>query len=400
MKAFNCPQCGATLEYERITSNTVRCHYCNSLVIVPAELRLTPTPPHTEPGPLTSYSSEQPSLKKLIPAIIIIIALSGIVGLLFNSSSKQSGPVGLIPTYTPRAVPTTPATPKPDGYTVAFTFGGEGTGAGFFKDEMRVAVDGAGRIYVSDDTRRVQRFDASGHFVSTWNIPTETQWYAKLKGGPQKLLASSGSPDLFALLDGVVVKFDAETGETRGAAHGSDFIHDAALLPDGGFLLVSQKGRDDELVRLGGDGRAARRTHRFVRSLLDKELEVEALRVAADGVGNTFALYAIGGVEGEHYYDDEDIAVFKFTPEGKYVTRFGGEGHEPGQYGPPTMIAVDNLSRVYVCESFDKIHVFASDGRYARTLKAPHAVEALTFDSQNNLYIAGGNKVSKLVLDK
>jgi 6-bladed beta-propeller len=320
-----------------------------------------------------------------------------IAGLSRSSNKARTG--GGLPTYTPHLVPTPKPTPEHDGYTVAFTFGSDGTGPGFFKDEMGVAVDGAGRIYVSDETRRVQRFDPSGKFLDTWNIPTETKWYAKLKEGPRKLLVNS-SGDVYAVLAGVVMKFDGETGEALGAAHGTDYIQDATLLPDGGMLIVSQKGNDDELVHLGGDGRAAHRTHRFVSSLLDKELEVEALRVAADGTGNTYALYAIGGVNGEHSYDDEDTAVFKFTPEGKYVSRFGGEGHEPGQYGPPTMIAVDNEGRVYVCESFNQIHVFAADGRFIRTLKSPHSVDAITFDSQNNLYVAGGNKVSKLVLDK
>ena len=400
MQAFNCPQCGATLEYERIISNTVRCHYCNSMVIVPAELRPIHTPPRPDPQPLSTYGSQQPVIKKVVPAVLGLILLAVVIVMLFRPSSKGSRPVGMIPNYTPRPTRTPTPTPKPDGYTVAFTFGGEGTGPGFFKNDMGVAVDGAGRIYVSDETRRVQRFDSSGQFVSTWSIPTQTHWYAKLKEGPRKLLANSGSPNLFAVMAGVVVKFNAETGEALGTAHGSDYIHDATLLPDGGFLLVSQKGNDDELVRMGGDGRATRRTHRFVSSQLDKQLEVEALRVAADGVGNTFAIYAIGGVEGEHWYDDEDIAVFKFTPEGKYVTRFGGQGSEPGQYGPPTFIAADNVSRVYVGESFYKVHVFATDGRFIRTLQTPHAVEAMTFDSENNVYIAGGHKVSKLVLDK
>jgi hypothetical protein len=305
----------------------------------------------------------------------------------------------VILTYTPRLAPTPRPTPGPDGYTVAYTFGSQGTGPGFFKRGMGVAVDGAGSVYVSDETRRVQRFDPSGQFINTWNVPAETKWYAKLREGPRKLLADS-SGDVYAVVAGVVLKLDGATGEVLGAAHGSDYVRDATLLPDGGMLIVSQKGRDDELVMLGGDGRAARRTHRFVSSQLDKQLEVEALRVAADGTGETFALYAIGGVQGEHYYDDEDTAVFKFAPDGKYVARFGGEGHEPGQYGPPTMIAVDNQSRVYVGESFDKIHVYAPDGRFLKTLKAPHAVEAMTFDAQNNLYVAGGNKVSKLVLDK
>jgi len=396
LDTFNCPQCGASLEFERVASATVKCPYCDSIVIVPAELR--PVPP--APQPRTSYGGERPNV--VAPVIVAIAVLLGgavLLAVVLSRSSNNRRTAGVVPTYTPHLVPTPRPKPKPDGYTVAFTFGSEGTGPGFFKDDMGVAVDGAGRIYVSDDTRRVQRFDQSGKFLNTWNIPTETKLYGKLKEGPGKILADA-SGNVYAVLAGVVLKLDGETGEPLGAAHGSDYIQDATLLPDGGMLIVSQKGNDDELVHLGGDGRAARRTHRFVSSLLDKELEVEALRVAADGTGNTYALYAIGGVNGEHSYDDGDTAVFKFSPEGKYVSRFGGEGHEPGQYGPPTLIAVDNEGRVYVCESFDKIHVFAADGRFIRTLAAPHTVSAITFDLQNALYVAGGNKVSKLVLDK
>jgi hypothetical protein len=398
LKVFNCPQCGASLEYEQITSATVKCHYCNSLVVVPAELR--PAPARPEPDLHSTFRiSKQPN--KVLPVLITVLLLAFIGLIIIGLASRSNKPrtIGAIPNYTPYRAPTPAPTPAPNGYTIAFTFGQEGTGPGFFKDEMGVGVDGEGRIYVSDETRRVQRFDESGKFIDTWNIPAQTKWYSNLKGGPHKILVNN-SGEVYAVLAGVVLKLNGATGEALGAANDSDYIDDATLLPDGGMLIVSEKGKDDELVHLGGDGRAARRTHRFVSSILDKELEVEALRVAADGAGNTFALYAIGGVAGEHYYDDEDIAVFKFTPDGKYVTRFGGEGREPGQYGPPTTFAVDNESRVYVCESFDKIHVFTGDGRYVRTLEVPHAVDALTFDAQNNLYIAGGYKVSKLVLDK
>ncbi|MDT5295912.1 MAG: hypothetical protein QOJ76_2792 [Acidobacteriota bacterium] len=404
MNAFTCPQCGASLEFERIDSATVQCHYCNSMVIVPAELR---PPPRAEPQPPTSYDKPRPN--KVIAALLVFAVLAGgfvilIAGLARSSNTNHSPntnrrTVGALPSYTPRFGATPTPAPKPDGYTVAFTFGSEGTGPGFFKDEMGVAVDGAGLIYVSDETRRVQVFDSSGQFLKTWNIPAQTKWYAKLKEGPRRLMANS-SGDLFAVLAGVVLKLDGATGEALGAAHGTDYIQDAALLPDGGMIIVSQKGRDDELVVIGGNGRADHRTHRFISSLLDKQLEVEALRVAADGTGNTFALYAIGGVSGEHWYDNEDLAVFKFSPEGKYVSRFGGGGREPGQFGVPSGLAVDNLSRVYVCEPFDKIHVYAADGRFLQTLKAPHSVEAMAFDSQNNFYVAGGNKVSKLLLDK
>jgi outer membrane protein assembly factor BamB/DNA-directed RNA polymerase subunit RPC12/RpoP len=397
MKAFNCPQCGASLEFERIENPLVRCNYCNSLVVVPAELR--PPTPEPPPEPRTTFGDGVESRKIALLIFALCLLGGGLLIYIATSRTSNRNARGVVPNYPPRTTPTATPAPKPDGYTIAYTFGGKGTGPGLFQDEMTVAVAADGQVYVADESRRVQRFDASGKFVNTWNIPTETKWYEKLRGGPTKLLVNNAG-QLYAVLAGVILKLDGETGEVLGAAHGSDYIHDAAVAPGGGLLIVSQKGEDDELVLMGGDGRASRRTHRFVSSLLDKKLEVEALRVAADGAGETFALYAIGGVEGEHYYDDEDIAVFKFSPGGKYLARFGGQGSEPGQYGPPTTFAVDSDGRAYVCESFDKIHVFNPDGRFLRTLKAPHAVESLAFDAQGALYAAGGNKVSKLVLDK
>jgi hypothetical protein len=402
LKVFNCPQCAATLEFERIDAPLVRCQFCNSLVVVPAELR--PSPPDAVQAPsrgpqLDFGERDQP--KKVALAVIALILVAGGIGLLIvrNMRSNRGGIVNVNATHTPFRLPTPTPAPRPDGYTVAYTIGAEGTGPGLFKDSLGVAVDGEGRIYVSDDTRRVQRFDPTGKFLNTWNIPPETKWYRKLRGGPVKLLVNNAN-QLYAVLAGVILKLDGETGEVLGAGHGSDYIHDAAVVPGGGLLVVSQKGDDDELVLMGADGRAARRTHRFVSSQLDKKLEVEALRVAPGAGGEVYSLYAIGGVAGEHWYDDEDIAVFRFSPEGKYLARFGGQGREPGQYGPPSAIASDTRGRVYVCESFDKIHVYEPDGRFVRTLKIPHAADALTFDAQNALYIAGSHKVSKLVLDR
>jgi 6-bladed beta-propeller protein len=370
------------------------------MVVVPEELR----PPRPQPPrePQTTFGvGAQPNKVALGILVLILVGGIGLLVAIFVSSNR-TGRSEVNAAYTPRPTTPTPTptpTPKPDGYTVAYTFGGEGTGPGLFKDSLGVAVDGEGRVYVSDDTRRVQRFDPSGQFLNTWNIPLETKWYHKLRGGPSKLLVNNAN-QLYALLAGVILKLDGETGEVLGAAHGSDYIHDAAVIPGGGLFIVSQKGDDDELVLMGSDGRAARRTHRFVSSQLDKKLEVKALRVAAGPGGDAYALYAIGGVEGEHYYDDEDIAVFRFSPEGRYLARFGGQGQGPGQYGPPSALSADANGRIYVCETFDKIHVYEPDGRFVRTLKAPHGVDALTFDAQNNLYVAGGHKVSKLILDK
>ncbi len=399
MKAFSCPQCAAVLEFERIEKSWVRCRYCDSLVVVPEELRPAPAPPPPPEKPKLDFGEPDQPKKVALAAAALALAAGGVAFIIMNMRAGRQGVVNVNVAGTPYRFPTPTPTPKPEGYAVAYSFGGEGTGPGLFQDEMGVAVDGEGRVYVSDETRRVQRFDASGKFLNTWSIPLQTKWYEKLRGGPSKLLAGDAN-QIYAVVAGVILKLDGETGEVLGAGHGSDYIHDAARVPGGGLLVVSQKGDDDELVLTGADGRAARRTHRFVSAQLEKRLEVEALRVASGPGGEVYSLYAIGGVSGEHWYDDEDTAVFRFSPDGKYLGRFGGQGGAPGQYGPPSALAADPRGRVYVVETFNKIHVYEPDGRYVRTLKAPHGVDAMAFDAQGNLYVAGGHNVSKLVLDK
>lgn len=372
------------------------------MVVVPAELRPTPTAPPDELK--TSYGRPEATPKKVVLAAVALLLVAGGVGLLVATrkrSSSGDGPGVTNVANTRRLMPTPTPTPRPNGYEVAYTFGGEGTGPGLFQDSMTLALDAEGRVYASDETRRVQRFDDTGRFLNTWNIPPATKWYRKVRGGPVKIIVNERD-EVYAVLAGVILKLDGETGEVLGAAHGSDYIHDAALSPGHGLLVLSQKGEDDELVLIGGDGRAARRTHRFVSSQLDKQLEVRALRVAAGAGGDAYALYCIGGVSGMFSYDDEDISVFRFSPEGKFVARFGGGGRrgEPGQFGPPAAIAADPHGRIYVLETFSTVHVYEPDGRHVRTLKAPHAVHALAFDAQGNLYVAGDHKVSKLILDR
>jgi hypothetical protein len=106
--------------------------------------------------------------------------------------------------------------------------------------------------------------------------------------------------------------------------------------------------------------------------------------VAADGKGN---LYALGTFNN---------AVFKFSPEGKYLSRFGGEGDEPGQFRAPDAIAVDGLGRVYVSD-FKGIQAFDSSGRYLAIISMPDYLPAfgLAFDDQNQLYVAARTRIFK-----
>ncbi|HEY0545450.1 MAG TPA: hypothetical protein VGC91_08755 [Pyrinomonadaceae bacterium] len=401
MEVFSCPQCGASLESEPIKGSTVECPYCHSAVIVPPELRPAPPPSiHYSPPPVFSGYEPPSSRQNLsfvrVVALCVVLIFGFMLLMLFvwNPKSKTS-----TYSYRPPTPPTIPNPPPagrlPNDY--ALTFGGEGTGQGLFKDAQEVAVDGAGNIYVSDDTLRIQKFDSQGKFLSLWTIPQSTEYYSKVRGGPARLLADREGR-VYAVIGGVVLKFDGATGEALGAAHGTDYIVDAALKADGGMAVVSAKGEDDELVILDAKGKATKRVHQFISSQLDKRIPVEAVKVAVDGVGNVFGIYALGSVYGEFYYDNEDLAVFRFTADGRYVNRFSGGGKEPGQFESPNAIAVDSQGDVYVSDLTVGIHVFSPDGRYLKKINAPFWTQSMAFDAAGNLFVVGDNKVAKIEL--
>jgi hypothetical protein len=317
--------------------------------------------------------------------------------LIFVRPGSKSEPSSYTPSSEPSSRRAVPPTASPSPYL--FTFGGEGTGEGLFQDAQDVAVDGEGNIFVSDDTLRIQKFNSQGSFLSLWTIPSSTQYFSKVRGGPDKVLANRQGK-VFVVIGGVVLKYDGAKAEWLGAAHGSYYIHDAAIKADGGTVVISANGNNDELVILDINGKAVKRVHQFISSQLDKQVPVYALKVAVDGIGNIFAIYALGSVYGEHWYDSSDLAVFRFTADGKYVDRFGGGGNGPGQFKMPSAIAVDNQSRVYVSDRDEVIHVFTSDGRYLETIRVPFSVRGMAFDAAGDLFIVGSNKVSKLVVAK
>jgi hypothetical protein len=369
-------------------------------VIVPPELR--PAPPPAPPAtPLSSYAPDEgrkPNFSFVGILALIIVGTVFFVFLMFTLKPRRDPKPAA---YQPQSPPTVPTPPRagriPNEYVL--TFGGEGTGQGLFKDAQEVAVDGAGNIYVSDDTLRIQKFDSQGKFLSLWTIPSSTQYFSKVRGGPDRLLADHEGR-VYVVIGGVVLKFDGANGEWLGAAHGTDYIYDAALEADGGMAIVSGKDEDDELVMLDSKGKATKRVHQFISSQLDKQIPVEAVKIAVDGVGNVFGIYALGSLNGMFSYDYEDLAIFRFTADGRYVNRFGGGGKEPGQFDSPNAIAVDSKSNVYVCDLTKGIHVFTSDGRYLKTIGTPFWAQGMAFDAAGDLLIVGDNKVSRIELNK
>ena len=451
---FKCPSCGGPLEYDG-GDITVRCHYCANSVIVPEELRgeqafnaaSLPLPAQlmklAEIGQLIRAGNKIAAIKlyretfgaglrEAKDAVENLAAgrpveVSRTLGMggnvLLNPQQLQGWPA-------PQAAP--PVRPKRD-YTlfwvgfivisvtvtvlyivgsfinaslrstlkdststtarsgkrdkaatangfaeVALEFGSEGLGAGQFKDARSIAVDGQGHIYVGEYTGgRVQVFNANGDFVTQWMVD------AKM---PLLQLAADRRGTVYVAQGGDISRYEGLTGNLLGKLPklpGGGFVNDLTLMLDGGLVAVAH---GEDIVRLDRQGQVVR-TIKAAISEQSGDSELSA-RVAVDGSGN---IYAAGRFNN---------AVFKFGPGGKYITRFGGKGNQPGQFSALFAIAVDGQGRVYVGDS-SGIQVFDENGRYLDTLKLEQNIPfGLVFNDKNELFVAARTHVVKLTVNK
>ncbi|HEX8188693.1 MAG TPA: hypothetical protein VF586_10090, partial [Pyrinomonadaceae bacterium] len=329
IKTLQCPACGAPLEYDEESGReTMRCHFCSNTVMLPARPRAQQQQMNSSFGRPKLRSKGSPAAALVVVAFVLMIGGSivyAIVGLIGRAASDVKRSVVTTNTRTTLNPPSAPParTPEPQPF-----FGKEGVGAGHFKDARSIAVDAAGNIYVGEYTGgRIQVFDSAGKFVTQWTVDPKM---------PLRGMTADRRGTVYVVQKGEINKYEGATGRFLGTVGaGAGRYDDVTATPDGGLVAFARQSRDD-VVRLDASGQIRQTIRAAVSGQTDRsELSI---RVAADGAGNVYGL-------GE--FND---AVFKFSPEGRFMTRFGGDGDEPGQLRAPSAIAVDNKGRVYVAD--------------------------------------------------
>jgi hypothetical protein len=432
-EALLCPSCNAPLDYEDGDDDpVVDCNYCNTPVILPASLReQAPVGADQLPG-FSGLSEQAWQLKKIvrlarsnrkIEAVKLyretfhvglkeakegVEQLAAPPSLNLSSANFKIDPVvdeqigraasctgkimlvsfvgvvalfiGIVAIFLLTNPFGQSSSLLPDSFATAeLSFGGEGTGAGLFDDARQVGVEGDGNIYVGEYSEgRVQVFNAAGEFISLWTFENET---------PVTGMAVDRSGTVYIIHSGQLFLYDGSSGEMIGEwvhPEGWGFDHVAATA-DGG-LAVSWQKHSDDIVRFDSQGNITLIIQEAISSVSgDSELNTY---VAVDGFGN---IYALGT------FND---GVYVFTPEGKFTTRFGGSGDEPGQLRAANAIAVDGQSRVYVSD-IKGIQVFDKDGRYLDTIKVQGAAFGLGFDDQNHLFVVTNHQeVTRYIIKK
>jgi tripartite motif-containing protein 71 len=200
----------------------------------------------------------------------------------------------------------------PDGKLIT-KWGSRGSSDGQFRFPTGLAVDSAANVYVADfGNSRVQKFTADGKFITKWGSEgSENGQFSR----PQGIAVDSAANVYVADFgNSRVQKFTAD-GKfiTKWGSRGSG---------DGQF------GYGDMVVFVGPTG------------------------IAVDSAANVYVA------------DFGNSRVQKFTADGKFITKWGSEGSENGQFSRPQGIAVDSAANVYVADSGnERIQKFTADGR-------------------------------------
>ena len=202
-------------------------------------------------------------------------------------------------------------------------FGAKGDGDGEFLWPCGIALDGDGRVYVSDEhLHRITLFTASGDFVSKWG--------------------------------------------THGSGEGElDGPSGIAFDPDDN-LLVSD-ARNHRVQRFTKDGR-------FLSAFgapgtRDGEFDLPwGLTTNADG---------------EMFVADwGNDRVQRFSSDGGFVAQYGSSGRRDGEFVKPASVAVDSKGYIYVADwGNERVQVLDPDGRFVQKLRgeATHSTWAEDF---------------------
>jgi len=245
-----------------------------------------------------------------------------------------------------------------------------------FTDPRSIAIDNNGYIYVGDwETGRVQRFDPNGKYLSYWTVPASTG------NGPDCLTADRAG-NVYACENNALLKYNGASGELLGRYYSPGFgnIDSAAALLNGDVVACKCFGSDDSILKFDSTGSLVAHYDKAISSHEDKSISF--IKIAADGLGNVFAL------------DQFNYVVLSFGNEGQFLSRFGSEGHGADQFDLPGAIAVDGQSNIYVSDR-GTIKVFDKNWHYLRAIYMPggvYSIKAMAFDSKDTLYAIGYDK--------
>jgi len=241
-----------------------------------------------------------------------------------------------------------------------FKFGQNGQGDGEFKVPYGIDVDKEGNIWVADRANhRVQKFDSQGNFILKIGQDDFTKSSAPGEfDNPRHVVVDHDVKYVYVAdsknnrvqqfdVNGTFIKTIGQLGDKPGEFN---LVTTIEIDPDGNFF-TTERGNEriqkfdanwNPILMWGSKGSG---DSQFCHSE----------HIAIDKYGNV-------------YMNDPQSdpgcsqipSVKKFDNNGKFITKWGSFGKEPGQFGDPEHLAVDSDGNVYVSDrKNDNIQKFA-----------------------------------------
>jgi len=234
-------------------------------------------------------------------------------------------------------------------YSPELVWGKKGVRNGDLARPRAIAIDNDDRLYIVDFTARIQVYDRDGKYLGpTWQTPDYRN------GRPSGLSISR---------DGNLVVSDSHYHCVR---------------------VYNRQGQ--ELRKLGGEGGTAPGQFGYISD-------------------------AVEDAEGYWYLSEfgENHRITKLDPQGHFVTCWGSEGSEPGQFIRPRALALGPEGYLYVADACNhRIQVFTRDGVLVRVFgsngSGPDELAYpydLAFNKAGELYVVefGNHRVHKFSRD-
>ncbi len=269
-------------------------------------------------------------------------------------------------------------------YELVLKWGRKGSGDGEFYNPSGVAVDDKGYVYVVDSGNyRVQKFTREGKFVAKWGRFGSGEGEFRDPSGIA--VDNKGYVYVVDTLNNCVQKFTSEgifvkKWGGKGSGVGEFDKPQGIAIDDDGFVYVADS-ENERIQKFTSEGV-------YVTSLKKAENLWVPLDVSVDprnGYIYVAAYYldkfSRNGkflqtiafvrpwwvtVDGNGYIYTSDFThavITKISPEGFFITDWGGRGSEDGKFVGPNGIAVDRNGYVYVADSGNnRIQKFAITG--------------------------------------
>jgi sugar lactone lactonase YvrE len=262
-------------------------------------------------------------------------------------------------------------------------FGRFGDADGQFHEPTYVDVAPDGSVWVAEHESRVQKFTADGRYLAQVKIGIVDAGQVATDGAGNLYVANTGQYQ--------IQKFDANGAPlgTVGGGYGDQpgqFRGLCGLTADGAGNVYVSDGR-------GGYCDSPRIQKFDAGGNLVKEIKLTAKTdpatagdMAIDAAGNIFV--ADSGVFGKG-------EIYKLSPDGALIARFGGRGSGPGQFGEdgPQSIAIAPDGTLYAVDRANhRIQHLNADGSFINQFGAANALEGVAVAPNGDVYVTRGKQ--------